>query len=314
MKRGVWIGALLLALLLAGCQSTDNGAQLAAPDSPAIFRVGATTVTVEDFRRRMQADIGAAIEQLLAQGQTVEEITQLADQSDVRRSIFDTMLQEELLLLVARQQGVGVDPAEIDTRVNLQVGMLRSQAPGSPNEFVDRTPQRVSAAREQLVFTMIARNTRADMFRSRHILVSDEATADRIIADLQAGASFADLARQFSNDSGSAVEGGDLGWVARGNFVPEFEQAAFSAELNTPVKVQSQFGWHIIEVQDRELKRGFDNIEQLQRNPNAQQFFEATFLPWYERLRQIAESNGDLEISPNFDPNSVPLPFPNAAP
>jgi peptidyl-prolyl cis-trans isomerase C len=140
-------------------------------------------------------------------------------------------------------------------------------------------------------------------------LVADEATADQIIADLNNGASFAELAREFSTDPGSQNNSGELGWTPRGNFVPEFEEAAFSADLNTPIKVSSQFGWHVIEVQDRELNRPFDDIEQLQGSQNGRQFVEDTFSPWYEELRGTAEANGDLEISPNFDPNSVPLPF-----
>jgi peptidyl-prolyl cis-trans isomerase C len=280
---------------------------LEATDGLVAFRVGATTVTIQDFQDRMEREIGPALQQFLAQGQTEEEITELANQQDVRRAIFDTMVQEALLLQIARQEGIGIDPQAVDASIEQQQSF--AAADSSADSADDTLELRVSAAREQIVTAVIARKTMADMFKARHILVADEATADQIIADLNNGASFAELAREFSTDPGSQNNSGELGWTPRGNFVPEFEEAAFSADLNTPIKVSSQFGWHVIEVQDRELNRPFDDIEQLQGSQNGRQFVEDTFSPWYEELRETAEANGDLEISPNFDPNSVPLPF-----
>ena len=97
--------------------------------------------------------------------------------------------------------------------------------------------------------------------RVRHILVrpseimTDEQARD-LVASLkeraEAGEDFADLAREFSEDIGSAAEGGDLGWTNPGQMVPEFEAAMAETpvgELSDPV--QSQFGWHVLEVMDR---------------------------------------------------------------
>ena len=70
------------------------------------------------------------------------------------------------------------------------------------------------------------------------------------------GEDFADLALQFSNDPGSGSQGGDLGWAARGRYVPEFDEAAFSlevGEISAPVK--TSFGYHIIEVLERDDER-----------------------------------------------------------
>jgi parvulin-like peptidyl-prolyl isomerase len=94
---------------------------------------------------------------------------------------------------------------------------------------------------------------------ARHILVSDEATALSIIERLKNGEDFAELAKEFSTDTGSAVNGGDLGWFGPGKMVPEFETAAFALEKSgdfTQTPVQSQFGYHIIQLiakQDRPL-------------------------------------------------------------
>lgn len=300
----LWICAgLLLLLTLAGCASTRNGQQVALADSPVIVRFGGQSYTIADFEQRLQRDIGPGVADLVAQGQTREEIEQLANEANVRVTIFDRMIQDLLLLDYARRNGIGADPAAVDAAV------LPMFSPGVDGSLAPMTAQREQAAREQLVFEVIARNTRADMVKARHILVADESAAKQVLADLAAGADFAALARERSQDTGSAAKGGDLGWSPRGQFVPEFEEVAFSAPLNTPTSVESQFGWHVIEVLARE-NRAFDSFEQLRASSSAQALYEQTFVPWYEELRRQAENSGLLEIAPGFDPNSVPLPFP----
>ncbi len=313
-----YLSVILLALLLflSACASTANVPQTQdTGDSPVVARVGASEITLQHFEQRLERDIGQAIQGLLAQGQTPEQITELAGQQNVRQTVFDEMIQEVLLVRQARREGVGIDAREVDQSVDpqqAQISWLDPQAPAEGDDpFMQIFDQRIGNARQQLVFQMIARHTRADMVNTRHILVADEATADEVLTQLEDGASFAALAEQYSTDPASLEVGGELGWTARGDFVPEFEEAAFNAELNTPIKVQSQFGWHVLEVLDREENRSFGSIEALQRSQNAQFYFESSFLPWYEQLRADAEASGDLEISSGFDPASVPLPFLN---
>lgn len=88
---------------------------------------------------------------------------------------------------------------------------------------------------------------------ARHILVNSETEAKAVVELLRNGSDFARLARQFSQDTGSGAKGGDLGWFGRGMMVSEFEAAAFSqpiGEIGDPV--QTQFGYHIIQVLDRQ--------------------------------------------------------------
>jgi hypothetical protein len=149
------------------------------------------------------------------------------------------------------------------------------------------------------------------MFNSKHILVEDEATAEEVLEKLEEGEDFGELAGEYSQDPGSAQSGGEYGWIPRGTFVDEYEQAAFSAELNEPVIVESQFGFHVIVVEDREEDRAFEDFEQLSSAGNAQQYYEETFVPWYEEVRAQAEEDGTLEVNEDFDPTSIPLPFPD---
>jgi peptidyl-prolyl cis-trans isomerase D len=86
---------------------------------------------------------------------------------------------------------------------------------------------------------------------ARHILVADEAIALVVIDRLKSGEDFAALAQELSTDTGSAVNGGDLGWFGTGAMVPEFEAAAFALEKTgdyTTTPVQSQYGYHIIQL------------------------------------------------------------------
>ncbi len=88
--------------------------------------------------------------------------------------------------------------------------------------------------------------------RARHILVENEEEAKKIIARIKGGEDFAKTAREVSKDPGSGAEGGDLGYFSKERMVPEFAEAAFAArpgDVTGPVK--SQFGWHVIKLEDR---------------------------------------------------------------
>ena len=91
--------------------------------------------------------------------------------------------------------------------------------------------------------------------QARHILVSSEAAAQKLAERVAAGEDFAQLAKENSGDAGSKEQGGMLGFFGKGQMVPQFEEAAFTlkkGEVSKPV--QSQFGWHIIKVEDRRQK------------------------------------------------------------
>ena len=91
--------------------------------------------------------------------------------------------------------------------------------------------------------------------RARHILVPTEDEAKAVLAEIKKGADFAELAKQKSKDPGAAAEGGDLGYFGKEQMVPEFAETAFKmdkGQMSDPVK--TQFGWHIIKVEDKRAK------------------------------------------------------------
>lgn len=123
----------------------------------------------------------------------------------------------------------------------------------------------------------------------RHILVEEEEEANAALLALQAGESFADLARAISTDTGSGTRGGELGETFVGNYVPEFRAAIESAEIGALVgPVKSEFGYHVLQVRSKEQRSGDELAGQLQRAKEVQlqQFIEA--------LRE--ESDASIEI------------------
>jgi peptidyl-prolyl cis-trans isomerase C len=106
--------------------------------------------------------------------------------------------------------------------------------------------------------------------RARHILVPSENEAKAVLAEVNKGTDFAELARQKSKDPGAAAEGGDLGFFTKEQMVPEFAEAAFKlnkGQVSEPVK--TQFGWHIIKVEEKRTKPvpAFDQVK-----PQVEQF------------------------------------------
>jgi len=89
-------------------------------------------------------------------------------------------------------------------------------------------------------------------FKARHILVETEDQAKKIMADLKKGAKFEDIAKKQSKDPGSGANGGDLDWANPASFVPEFSEAMIKLKKGetTPAPVKTQFGYHIIRVDD----------------------------------------------------------------
>jgi len=115
--------------------------------------------------------------------------------------------------------------------------------------------------------------------RARHILVRDEAEAKKIIAELEKGGNFAELAKKYSID-GSSGQGGDLGYFTREVMVPEFSTAAFALKnkgdyTHTPVK--SQFGYHIIQLEDKRTAPppAFDEVKDQLKQDMAQELIVA---------------------------------------
>ena len=133
----------------------------------------------------------------------------------------------------------------------------------------------------------------------RHILINtgdlvsdgDALTRLRKLRDrIESGEDFASLARTQSDDRSSALQGGDLGWVSKGQMVPEFEEVMLASDIGTlSAPFHSQFGWHILQVLDRRQYDGTDEINRAKaREALTERKREEAFQEWQRRLRNEA--------------------------
>lgn len=147
----------------------------------------------------------------------------------------------------------------------------------------------------------------AEQVHVRHILVPTEAAAKEMIKDLKAGEKFEVLARERSTDEGNKNKGGDLGWAPRGNYVPEFEKAAFSlqkpGQLSEPVK--TQFGYHIIQLLERAANRPLTEAQ-------ADQTAQKKLQDFIKEQRRKLEQENRLQIEIPATPTVAPAPTPTA--
>lgn len=157
-------------------------------------------------------------------------------------------------------------------------------------------------------------------------LKAAKAKADDVLSKVKAGGNFADLAKKYSDDTVSAEKGGELGWINRGQTVPEFEKAAFSLKKGeTSGLVQSSYGFHIIQLTDKhdaQLKSLADakgEIEPIVRQQKAQALADNLATKFAAQaktqgLEKAAQANGLEVITSNFITRTDTLPGVGMAP
>lgn len=168
----------------------------------------------------------------------------------VKDNVLRGIISEQVLLQEANKQKIGESPEVVlkveQLRRKVMVQQLLEQKAGS---LV--TDDDVKEAYDALV----KENRDKEEVKARHILVKEEDEAKEIAKKLDDGAKFDALAKEASVDKASGAVGGDLGWFGEGQMVKAFADAAFAlkkGEVSEPV--QSQFGWHVIKLEDRRKK------------------------------------------------------------
>ncbi len=176
-----------------------------------------------------------------------------------------------------------VDQDEVASKIEMSDEELRKLYQAETDRF--RTPERVKVRHILLKTTDKSEEQKQEA----------RAKIDDLLAQLSGGADFAKLAEANSEDVGTAVEGGDLGWVARGQTVANFEKAAFSLEPNTLSEViETEYGYHIIQVMEKETARlrPFEEVKDQLAEEKKRQFV-------YDRIQQLAdEARAELIKNP----------------
>ncbi len=171
------------------------------------------------------------------------------DTAQILPRLIEFYVDQQLVITAARGRGLENDPQVKEQLARLEGELIRQAY--LRDEIRDRvTDDKVRAAYDKRLETMV----QEEEVRARHILVKTEDEAEALVRELSGGADFAALAQEKSTGP-SGPQGGDLGYFTAGVMVPEFSEAAFAmepGEVSSPV--QTDFGWHVIKVEDKRLK------------------------------------------------------------
>ena len=200
--------------------------------------VAAQNVAIVNNKPIPKAKADAIVAQLTKQGQQ--------DSPELQNAVREDLVRREILMQEADKKGLAADPdvqAQLDrARQQVLIGALAQ-------DYFKANPPTDADVRQQ--YDLLVKETGGKEYKARHILVEKEADAKAIIAKLKAGAKFEELAKQ-SKDPGSAANGGDLDWAPATTYVKEFGDALVKLPKGqyTQVPVKTQFGYHVIRLDD----------------------------------------------------------------
>ena len=186
-----------------------------------------------------KARADALIDQLVHQGQQNTPQLQMA--------VREELVNREILMQEALRRGL---PNRPDIKAQIAVAQQTVVLRALIEDFVkNNTPTDTEVTAR---YNALLKDAGGKEYHLHHILVDNEQQAKDLIAKIKAGASFEDLAKQYSKDPGSGKNGGDLDWSDPKAYVPEFADAATHLQKGqmTETPVHTQFGWHIIRVDD----------------------------------------------------------------
>ncbi|MBQ5863138.1 MAG: SurA N-terminal domain-containing protein [Peptococcaceae bacterium] len=286
--------AILLAVFLvtglAGCGSKVPAGTVATVNGVAISQ------------EELDANFNQFMQMYGAYGvDTSDETLQI----NLRNSLLESLIVQELIVQEAENREITVS----DEDVNAYIQSVKDSY-GDADAYVKVLEENgyteasyAEAVREQMVIELfrddlVNHPEVVDVAKARHILVATEEEALDVIAQLDKGADFAALAQDISTDMGSAVDGGDLGYFAlngdtTSKMVTEFSDAVRAQEIgvHSSAPVQSQFGYHIILVEDRELE-----VDLLSNPEKYSAVLQGIYNSGLDNLAMTLMENAEIEV------------------
>jgi parvulin-like peptidyl-prolyl isomerase len=304
-------GAVITTLALAGCASSDT------PGNDEAAMVNGQAIAVDRLDREAKT-----FERRAASG------GQPVDAASASRQALQSLIQQRILLDGAKGEGIEISDADIDA----QIKKYEEQAASGGQKLDDiltqqgisredlREQARVEAAVERVGNKLVPGKSDAEIaaeanarrgeflqVQARHVLVKDEAAAKRVRTELERSDDWATAAKQ-SQDPGSKDKGGDLGFISKGQTVPEFDkslyelaeqgnckgaQGACKSPISQPVK--SQFGWHVLQVTGVRLPQG-DELRAAVEGQDFAQRRQTALQDWFKELLTGAK----VVVNPRF--------------
>lgn len=254
MKKIVYV--LLAVLILFGCARKEE------PSSQVLAKVGNEVITMDDFNRRftsmppayqesLRSNKGLLLEDLITEEILYKEA--LKRRLDADKEVTDLLLEAKKRIMVAR-----LIQNEVEGKADVSDAEIQDFYNANKDSFLS-----------------------PETFRASHILLGSLDEAVNVVDQLNNGASFEELAQEFSLDM-TKSRGGDVGYFTYGQMVPEFEDACVKLNVGEIVSapIKTQFGYHIIKLTDRkapaslEFDQVKDRIEQSLANNKRRKVFD----------------------------------------
>ena len=328
MNRAWFVSLLLLAALVAlSCEPAEPVANI-EPESKkvVIFEGGEVTLgEVQEFAEQNglgelspgSPQFEAAVQQIMPTLVDVEIAKAYAEEHGI--TVSESEVNEEIerikdqIVQQAQAQGMNVGREEAFQQALEQAGITEEQLRAQIREQlpVQKVQVRVASdvqASQGEVERFYEENkelqfTTPEQRCARHILFNKDQRekAEEVKGQLQNGADFAELAKEYSQDPGSAENGGDLGCVGKGETVPSFEKAIFNANEGEIVgPVESEFGYHVIEVTEIRAKstQPLSKVESQIREQLSTDEQAEKFSAWVQEQRE----QRDVKYLPGYKP------------
>ncbi len=227
-RKYTWLPSTLIFLLTTLSTPLFAHAQNVAVVNGAPIPSTRANALLEEFRRQGQPDT-----------------------PELHSAVREELINREILMQEAARRGL---PNRPEIKAQLAIAQQSVVIRALIEDFWQQKPSDAELRAAYLALTQKMGNKE---YHLHHILLDNEAQAKELISKIKNGASFEELAKQYSKDPGSAKNGGDLDWAVPQTFVPEFAQSATRLKPGqiTQQPVRTQFGWHIIRVDNtRALK------------------------------------------------------------
>ncbi len=355
-ERIALFAGIVIAIVVAGLVGwgllQDNvigPANARAAENKPLAQIGNYTITTGFFQRfeqfrstelsnqltqyqqqvqQLQADPkknASQIQQYQAQISSIQQ-----SQSTIPQESLQLLLDDQVMLQRAHTVGVKATPKQINDQIvvaeknaggKLHFAAFLKTSNLSLSEFRMLVTGDIlrAALTKKLAATVSPYETKV---RASHILIAtkQKALAEKLLGEVQHGANFAALAKQYSTDTASKAKGGDLGYFGQGTMVAPFDKAAFSMKVGQIRLVQSQYGWHIIKVTGRaKMHMTSSELQTAQANAfqswlakqqgilHVQRFVALNALP------SVATTPTPVSVQSVVTPAAVPPPAPTAA-
>ncbi len=258
-----------------------------APNAQLAARVNGQGISLDYYNRQ----VAQAQTALVSQGLDAKTSAGQEALKSLKQQVLDQMVNDVVIAQQADKEGIKVT----DNDLNARLAQMIQDAGGVTklNEYLAKNQMSLGdlcqQVRNQLLGEAMlnrvtgALPTNVEQVHARQILVSTPQLAQEILKQLRSGKDFATLAKQYSLDEASKANGGDLGWFPKGVMDPQIEAIAFQLKVGQISDVvQTQFGYHIIKVEEHSNSRPLP--PELIQNSRQQ-----AFLAWLQAVRGITK-------------------------